>query len=187
MTRCSRALLVVCLLLCAAIADSAFGVDNTIGGASAANGAASPTSAAPVVAVPVKPAPAASAPSPSAADVGVTSALAAALEPVFAAPEFKHSHWGLLVVDPETCRTLYDHNGDKLFAPASVTKLFSVAAALDELGGDYRFETPVYRRGDVEQDGVLDGDLVLVASGDPNLGGRAEGPDRIAMRNTDHT
>ena len=187
MTRCSRALLVVCLFLSAAIADSAFGVDNSTSGASASNGAASPSSAVQEVAAPVKPAVAASASTPSTADASTTAALAAALKPVFDAPEFKHSHWGLLVVDPETCRTLYDHNGDKLFAPASVTKLFSVAAALDELGGDYRFETPVYRRGDVDQDGVLDGDLVLVASGDPNLGGRAEGPDRIALRNTDHT
>ncbi|MBN8626893.1 MAG: D-alanyl-D-alanine carboxypeptidase/D-alanyl-D-alanine-endopeptidase [Planctomycetes bacterium] len=123
----------------------------------------------------------------SASDAIDTAALAKAVEAVIDVPEFKHSHWGVLVVDPESCRTLYDRNGDKLFAPASVTKLFSVAAALDEFGADHRFETPVYRRGDVDEDGILDGDLILVAAGDPNLGGRADGPDKLKFRDTDHT
>ncbi len=56
------------------------------------------------------------------------------------------------------------------FAPASTTKLYSVAAAMDELGADYRFETPIYRRGEVDAEGHLQGDLILVASGDLTLG-----------------
>jgi len=71
--------------------------------------------------------------------------------------------------------------------PASVTKLFSVAAALDELGADYVFSTPVYARGELDESGVLDGDLILVASGDPTLGGRDDGAGGLAFRDTDHT
>src|SRR5437879_5374692 len=60
---------------------------------------------------------------------------------------YRQAHWGLLVVDSQTGETVYSHNADRLFMPASVTKLFSVAAALGILGADYRFLTPVYRRG----------------------------------------
>jgi len=117
----------------------------------------------------------------------LNAALAAQLDPIVEATEFKHSHWGVLVVDQETCRTLYERNADKLFAPASVTKLFSTAAALDELGADFQFETPIYRRGEVDEAGTLEGDLVLAASGDPNLGGRIDTGGRITYRDVDHT
>ena len=60
--------------------------------------------------------------------------LAKQIEAIIDAPEFKHAHWGLLVVDRDSGDTLYERSADKLFAPASTTKLFSVAAALDELG-----------------------------------------------------
>ena len=39
---------------------------------------------------------------------------------------------------------------DRLYIPGSSTKLFSVSAALDDLGFDHRFETPVYAQGEVE-------------------------------------
>ena len=77
-------------------------------------------------------------------------------------------------------------SADKLFAPASTTKLYSVAAALDELGADYRFETPVYARGELDKE-RLDGDLILVASGDLTMGGRSDDKGHIAFVDTDHT
>jgi serine-type D-Ala-D-Ala carboxypeptidase/endopeptidase (penicillin-binding protein 4) len=109
------------------------------------------------------------------------------IEALIGAQSFKHSHWGLLVTDLKTGEELYAHNADKLFAPASVTKLFSVACALDAFGADHRFETPVYRRGQVSSDGVLGGDLILVASGDLTLGGRTTASGEIAFANSDHT
>ena len=83
-----------------------------------------------------------------------------------AVPRYKTAHWGLLAVDLKTGEVRHELNADKLFAPASVTKCFSVAAALDAFGADHRFETPVVRRGDVDEQGVLKGDLILVAVGD---------------------
>ncbi|MGC3972518.1 MAG: D-alanyl-D-alanine carboxypeptidase [Pirellulales bacterium] len=191
MSRCSRAvsgaLLGACILFVASIGRAQTADLGTSGGASSS--ATSPKSGeAQLPAAALGTASASSvAHDASASDKAADAALASALEAVFDVPEFKHSHWGVLVVDPETCRTLYDRNGDKLFAPASVTKLFSVASALDEFGADHRFETPIYRRGDVDEDGILDGDLILVASGDPNLGGRADGADKLKFRDTDHT
>src|SRR5262249_9421593 len=84
----------------------------------------------------------------------------------------------------QTGKTVYEQNADKLVLPASTTKLYSCAAALDALGTDYRFETPVYRRGEVK-DGKLTGDLVLVASGDLTLGGRTDPSGKMAYTNQD--
>jgi D-alanyl-D-alanine carboxypeptidase/D-alanyl-D-alanine-endopeptidase (penicillin-binding protein 4) len=111
--------------------------------------------------------------------------LAAKIEAVISAPEYKHSRWGVLVVDADTGKPVYAHNADLLFAPASVTKLFSTAAAMVELGADYRFETPVYRRGEVVE-GRLRGDLILVAKGDFTLGGRTAADGKMAFKNQDH-
>lgn len=123
--------------------------------------------------------------------VGVRSdekpaALREGIDKVISSADYKQSHWGLLVVDLETGKTLYELNADKLFAPASVTKLYSVATALDALGADYRFETPVVRRGEVKA-GALHGDLILVAGGDLSMGGRTNGDGHIAFSNSDHT
>lgn len=100
---------------------------------------------------------------------------------------YRSAHWGLLVCDLASGEVLYEYQPDKLFAPASTTKLYSVAAALAELGKDHRFETPIVRRGEVTAEGRLDGDLILVASGDPTLGGRTTESGEIAFTNRDHT
>jgi D-alanyl-D-alanine carboxypeptidase/D-alanyl-D-alanine-endopeptidase (penicillin-binding protein 4) len=107
------------------------------------------------------------------------------IDSVINGPDYREAHWGILVVDAEDGRTLYAHDAERLFAPASTTKLYSCAAALDALGADYRFETPVYRRGSVEK-GVLHGDLILVASGDLTLGGRTLPDGTMAFTDHDH-
>jgi D-alanyl-D-alanine carboxypeptidase/D-alanyl-D-alanine-endopeptidase (penicillin-binding protein 4) len=101
-------------------------------------------------------------------------------------PDYRQSHWGILVTDAKTGEVVYAHNPDRLFLPASVTKLFSVAAALCLLGVDFVFETPVYARGKLKG-GRLRGDLILVASGDLTLGGRTDARGLLAFRNHDHT
>ena len=87
-------------------------------------------------------------------------------------PALRPSRLGLYVADRATGETVYDIRGDEWFLAASTTKLFPGAAALDAYGPDYRFETPIYRTGAVGADGALDGDLILVASGDLTMGGR---------------
>jgi serine-type D-Ala-D-Ala carboxypeptidase/endopeptidase (penicillin-binding protein 4) len=109
------------------------------------------------------------------------------VQAVLDAPGFANGHWGLLVVDRKTGETVYERNPDQFFAPASVTKLFSTAAALVELGADHRFQTPVVRRGEVDPQGSLHGDLILIAQGDLAMGGRT-GPDgRLLFKDEDHT
>lgn len=109
------------------------------------------------------------------------------VESVLETPGYKSAHWGLLVVDAKTGETVYERNADQMFCPASVTKLYSCAAALLELGPDHRFVTPVVRRGEIDKDGVLKGDLILVAQGDLSLGGRAGADGQHLFVDGDHT
>jgi serine-type D-Ala-D-Ala carboxypeptidase/endopeptidase (penicillin-binding protein 4) len=113
--------------------------------------------------------------------------LSADISTIINATEYKQAHWGILVVDLADGKIIHELNADKLFAPASCTKLYSVAAAMDVLGADYKFETPIYRRGDLKDDGQLHGDLILVASGDLSMGGRTTPEGHIAFTNSDHT
>jgi D-alanyl-D-alanine carboxypeptidase/D-alanyl-D-alanine-endopeptidase (penicillin-binding protein 4) len=101
-------------------------------------------------------------------------------------PIYAHASWGILVVDPQTDEVLYERNADEMFVPASTTKLFTSAAVLESLGPDYRFITPVYAIGTVDRTGILEGDLVLVASGDPDMGGRMLPDGSIEFTNVDH-
>lgn len=102
-------------------------------------------------------------------------------------PLYKNSYWGILVKDLESGEVIYTLNMDKLFVPASTTKLFTLSAGLDIFGPDYRFQTPIYRKGKVDSEGTLNGDLILVASGDVTMGGRTTPDGRIAYTNMDHT
>ena len=108
------------------------------------------------------------------------------IKEVLRRPAYKHSRWGIFVVDADSGEPIFQHNADELFAPASVTKLFTCAAALARFGPDHRFRTPVYRRGQLV-DGTLKGDLILVAKGDPTLGGRTDAEGRLVFKNIDHT
>lgn len=100
--------------------------------------------------------------------------------------KYKNSRWGLFVADRKTGEVLFDWNGDQRFLGASTTKLFAGAAALDAYGPDYRFTTPIYRTGPVDGAGTLSGNLVMVASGDPTMGGRTTPQGTIDFVPIDH-
>ncbi len=96
------------------------------------------------------------------------------------------STWNLLVRDLASGETLYELQPDQLVLTGSVRKLFSVGLALRQLGADHRFTTPVYRSSSVDSQGVLHGDLILVAGGDLTLGGRLNADGSIAYTDFDH-
>lgn len=100
--------------------------------------------------------------------------------------EFKHALFGIEIYSLTDNKILYALNADKLFVPGSVTKLVTEGTAMDLLGPDYRFRTPVYRTGPLSANGVLNGDLVMVASGDPNISNRIRAGDQLVFENEDH-
>jgi D-alanyl-D-alanine carboxypeptidase/D-alanyl-D-alanine-endopeptidase (penicillin-binding protein 4) len=83
-------------------------------------------------------------------------------------PMFRTALWGVLVVDPQRGDTLYAHNADKLFIPASNQKILIASTALKHLGPDFRFTTTFASTGPIE-DGTLRGDLVVTGTGDPTV------------------
>jgi PBP4 family serine-type D-alanyl-D-alanine carboxypeptidase len=113
--------------------------------------------------------------------------LSARIDAILARPEFKHAMFGIEFYSLDTAAPVYTLNQDKLFVPGSTTKLVTMGSALQLLGPDYRFHTRIYRTGDVDARGTLNGDLVLVASGDPNLSGRIRPGDTLAFENMDHS
>jgi serine-type D-Ala-D-Ala carboxypeptidase/endopeptidase (penicillin-binding protein 4) len=102
---------------------------------------------------------------------------------VLSDPDLSRGFWGIEVVSLSTGRTLYAQNADKLFTPASNTKLFTTAAALALIGPDYKFHTTVETGGTLDRYGRLTGDLFLIGRGDPNLSGRELPYDLRTQRN----
>ena len=92
------------------------------------------------------------------------AALRAQLQAILA-PIAQRAHVGAYVESLTRGDVLFELQADRLFTPASNTKLFTAAAALDRLGPDFHFETQV--RG--LKRGRNDWDLTLQGGGDPVL------------------
>ncbi len=83
----------------------------------------------------------------------------------------KGAFWGVQVVSLGNGRTLYEHNPNRFFTPASNTKLFTTALALMRLGPDYRFATTVQAPAAPDAAGRIT-ELRLIGGGDPMLSAR---------------
>jgi D-alanyl-D-alanine carboxypeptidase/D-alanyl-D-alanine-endopeptidase (penicillin-binding protein 4) len=136
-----------------------------------------------LAAVPAPAAPPASAPAPR-AHAEATS-LAKQLDALIDGPDYKNATWGICVVNAKNGETVYERNPETMLAPASVTKLFSCAAALVAIGPDTTTETAVYQRGAKVGTKLL-GDLILVAAGDLTFGGRTK-DGKLVFKDKDHT
>ncbi|MCX6537921.1 MAG: D-alanyl-D-alanine carboxypeptidase/D-alanyl-D-alanine-endopeptidase [Acidobacteria bacterium] len=110
-------------------------------------------------------------PQPPSGPLPGATALQSDLTSIFQAPAFSNAVWGVLVRSLKTGDTLFALNPRTLLMPASNMKVVTMAAAAETLGWDRTFKTTVLATGPIEQ-GVLKGDLVVVGSGDPSLGGR---------------
>ena len=90
-------------------------------------------------------------------------------------PPFNRQLWGVALVD-DRGRLLYGRNQDRLFIPASNTKLLVTSVASALLPPTWTIKTSLYAGGPVI-DGVLQGDLVLYGRGDPTFSDRCYSTD----------
>ncbi|HBY57957.1 MAG TPA: hypothetical protein DEG96_08905 [Candidatus Atribacteria bacterium] len=72
---------------------------------------------------------------------------------------------GILIKDLNTQEILFSYNEDKLFTPASLTKIFTLLAALEILDEEYTYPTSFYFSSTIP--GEIKGNLYVVGSGDP--------------------
>jgi D-alanyl-D-alanine carboxypeptidase/D-alanyl-D-alanine-endopeptidase (penicillin-binding protein 4) len=111
---------------------------------------------------------------PALAPAPAPAPIAAALDSIFGDTLFARAGWGVMFRSLETGETLYRRNAEKLFVPASNQKIVTGAFALETLGPDFRYRTPVEAEGAV-RDGMLAGNLVVRGSGDPTISARFGG------------
>src|ERR1700744_5215558 len=76
--------------------------------------------------------------------------LAARIDKIIGKPEFAHANFGIEFYALDTGRVIYKLNADKLFVPASTTKLLTEGTVLARLGPDFRFHTRIYRTGPID-------------------------------------
>src|SRR3990167_1665644 len=117
---------------------------------------------------------------------GSGSNIPADIRAIFNKALYSGSIWGLRVVDLDTGEVLINLKPDYPFFIGSVRKVFSVGELLNEIGPEHLFVTPIYKEGGVNGSGVLDGNLILVASGDISMGGRTKANGEFAISNFDH-
>jgi len=101
-------------------------------------------------------------------------------------PEFARANFGIKFVSLDTGKVLYSLNSNKLFVqppPQAVDRRHRARQAR----ADYRFHTRIYRTAAVDKKGKLKGDLILVASGDPNLSNRIRPDGTLAFVDEDHS
>jgi D-alanyl-D-alanine carboxypeptidase/D-alanyl-D-alanine-endopeptidase (penicillin-binding protein 4) len=87
--------------------------------------------------------------------------------------------WGI-VVRHAGGDVIYQRDPTRLMHPASNMKILTLAAAVERLGWDFRFETIVQATAPVDAAGTLDGDVVVVGSGDPTISRRHDGAAVLA-------
>ncbi len=92
---------------------------------------------------------------------------------------FAPAAWGIKIVSLETGKTMFEHNQEKYFNPASNAKLYTAALALDRLGVDYRIKTSLYSSARPDASGTLKTDLIVYGRGDPTMAARLNGGDYL--------
>ena len=81
----------------------------------------------------------------------------------------RYASVGVTVIDLDSAKTIADYRPDQANITASTMKTVVSSAALGLLGPHFRFETPVYLDGVVE-DGLFKGNIIIRGMGDPTLG-----------------
>lgn len=79
----------------------------------------------------------------------------------------------VMIIDLASGEVTGSYAEEKSLLPASVMKAVTTASLLNAAGPQWRYSTAAYIDGSV-RDGVLNGNLIIVGSGDPSLNSRCE-------------
>ncbi|MET8748144.1 D-alanyl-D-alanine carboxypeptidase/D-alanyl-D-alanine-endopeptidase [Streptomyces sp. NPDC004728] len=112
--------------------------------------------------------------------------MSAELQKLMDASPWATGDWGVQVADLKTGKVLQSKNAESKFMTGSTAKTFAVGAALDDLGSDHRFRTPIVHSGSISEAGRLTGNLIMVGSGDLALGGRTTAAGQLDVPDFDH-
>jgi D-alanyl-D-alanine carboxypeptidase/D-alanyl-D-alanine-endopeptidase (penicillin-binding protein 4) len=117
------------------------------------------------------PAPAATAKPAPVYPTGPSTPLGAQIASLLADQTVSRAHWGIAVTALDGT-PIYGLDEGQLFRPASVAKLFTTTTAMALLGAASTVTTTLQTNGAVLSDGTLNGDVILIGTGDANLSGR---------------
>jgi serine-type D-Ala-D-Ala carboxypeptidase/endopeptidase (penicillin-binding protein 4) len=84
-------------------------------------------------------------------------------------PAFQRAHTGIHIIELETGKEVYQRNADQYFVTASLQKIPVSVAALHLLGENYCFKTDLEYEGNIDEEGILHGNLWVRGGGDPTL------------------
>lgn len=84
-------------------------------------------------------------------------------------PSLEFGTASLTVLNANTGEVIFAENANTGLATASTLKAITTASAYSVLGSNFRYETKLLYSGTI-RNGELDGDIIIVGSGDPSLG-----------------
>ena len=82
----------------------------------------------------------------------------------------KYGVSSVCVIDVASGKILAEHNSKMGLTPASSMKVITTATALHYLGRDFKFKTELQYDGNIDANGILNGNLYIKGFGDPTLG-----------------
>ena len=84
-------------------------------------------------------------------------------------PEAARGRVGIKITSLNSGKVIFENDAEKYFIPASNMKNFTVAAALEKLGPDFRFVTSVLAAAKPDASGTIKGDLRIFGRGDISI------------------
>ena len=82
----------------------------------------------------------------------------------------KYAITSLCILDAQTGKIIFAKNENIGLATASTLKTITAATAFSILGKNFKYQTTLAYSGKITADGTLQGDIIIIGSGDPTLG-----------------